>query len=59
MYKKELFKYLRVKKVAALLGVHPATVKRWVQDGKIEVQQVGHYGHIRVKWPLQKPGLLI
>jgi excisionase family DNA binding protein len=50
------YQYLSVKEVAKLLGFHPETVKRWARDGKIEVQQAGHYGQIRVKWPLQKPG---
>ena len=48
--------YLSVKQVAQLLGFHPETIKRWARDGKIEVQQAGHYGHIRIKWPLAKPG---
>ncbi|MBI5788227.1 MAG: helix-turn-helix domain-containing protein [Candidatus Schekmanbacteria bacterium] len=50
------FNYLTVKQVAELLGFHPETIKRWAREGKIEVQQTGHYGHIRVKWPLEKPG---
>ena len=50
------YHYLSVKQAAELLGFHPETIKRWARDGKIEVQQAGHYGHIRVKWPLVKPG---
>jgi excisionase family DNA binding protein len=46
-------RYLSIKEVAKLLGFHPETIKRWARDGKIKVQQVGHYGHIRVKWPLE------
>ena len=55
MHSNENFLYLNVKQVAELLGFHPETIKRWARDGKIEVQQAGHYGHIRVKWPLVKP----
>lgn len=58
MYRDENYQYLSVKQVAELLGFHPETIKRWARDGKIEFQQAGHYGHIRVKWPLKKPGLL-
>jgi excisionase family DNA binding protein len=57
MDSKEDYQYLSVKQVAALLGFHPETIKRWARDGKIEVQQTGHYGHIRIKWPIGKPGL--
>lgn len=57
MYINQNHQYLSVKQVAELLGFHPETIKRWARDGKIEVQQAGHYGHIRVKWPLEKPGL--
>ncbi len=46
-------RYLTIKEVAKLLGFHPETIKRWARDGKIKVHQVGHYGHIRVKWPLE------
>jgi len=55
MYSNQKFQYLSVKQVAQLLGFHPETIKRWARDGKIEIQQAGHYGHIRVKWPLEKP----
>ena len=55
MYSSEDHHYLSVKQVAELLGFHPETIKRWARDGKIEVQQAGHYGQIRVKWPLVKP----
>ena len=48
-------RYLSVKEVAQILGFHPETIKRWARDGKIEVAQAGHYGRIRVKWPLVKP----
>jgi excisionase family DNA binding protein len=54
---KDSFQYLSVKKVAELLGFHPETIKRWARDGKIEVQQTGRHGHIRIKWPLEKPEL--
>ena len=57
MFSNENYHYLSVKQVAALLGFHPETIKRWARDGKIEVQQAGHYGHIRVKWPLVNPGV--
>jgi excisionase family DNA binding protein len=57
MYRTKSYQYLSVREVAKLLGFHPETIKRWARDGKIEVQQAGHYGHIRVKWPLEKPGL--
>jgi excisionase family DNA binding protein len=56
MHSNKNIRYLSVKQVAELLGFHPETIKRWARDGKIEVQQAGHYGHIRVKWPLVKPG---
>ena len=59
MYPNDRQQYLSVKQVAELLGFHPETMKRWARDGKIEVQQTGHYGHIRVKWPLKKPGLTL
>ena len=49
-------KFLTVKEVARLLAYHPETIKRWVRDGKIVFQQAGHYGHLRIKWPLEKPG---
>jgi excisionase family DNA binding protein len=48
-------KFLTVKQVAELLGFHPETIKRWAREGKIVYQQAGHYGHIRIKWPLEKP----
>jgi len=57
MFTNDSFQYLSIKQVAALLGFHPETIKRWAREGKIEVQQAGHYGHIRVKWPLAKPGV--
>ena len=47
-------KYLTVKEVASLLGFHPETIKRWAREGKISVLQIGHYGHLRIKWPLEK-----
>src|SRR4030042_1317470 len=56
MFNQENLQYLSVKEVAALLGFHPETIKRWARGGKIEFQQAGHYGHIRVKWPLERPG---
>jgi excisionase family DNA binding protein len=56
MNSNENYQYLSVKRVAELLGFHPETIKRWARDGKIEIQQAGHYGQIRVKWPLEKPG---
>ncbi len=46
-------RYFTIKEVAKFLGFHPETIKRWARDGKIKVHQVGHYGHIRVKWPLE------
>jgi excisionase family DNA binding protein len=46
--------YLTVKEVADILGFHPETIKRWARDGKIEFEQTGHYGHLRIAWPLRK-----
>jgi excisionase family DNA binding protein len=54
-YVDEKNRYLTVKQVAELLGFHPETIKRWARDGKIEVHQSGHYGHLRIRWPLEKP----
>jgi excisionase family DNA binding protein len=46
--------FMTVKEVAGILGFHPETIKRWARDGKIEYEQAGHYGHLRIAWPLRK-----
>jgi excisionase family DNA binding protein len=50
----EKSQFLTVKQVAHILGFHPETIKRWARDGKIDYEQAGHYGHIRIAWPLRK-----
>jgi excisionase family DNA binding protein len=54
MPREENLQYLTVKEVADILGFHPETIKRWARDGKIEFEQFGHYGHLRIAWPLRK-----
>jgi excisionase family DNA binding protein len=46
--------FLTVKEVADILGFHPETIKRWARDGKIDYEQAGHYGHLRIFWPLRR-----
>jgi len=38
---------LKVDEVAAMLGVHPKTVYRWIREGKIEVIKLPS-GRIRI-----------
>ncbi|MFH1405272.1 MAG: helix-turn-helix domain-containing protein [Patescibacteria group bacterium] len=38
-------KLLSVNEVAELFGVHPETVRRWDNDGKLKAIRVGEGGH--------------
>lgn len=40
---------LTVKEYAALMRVHPETVKRWCRKRLIPAEQVGRKGHWRIK----------
>ena len=36
-------KYLTIKELATAIGVSPATVTKWIRDGKVSAYQVGPY----------------
>ena len=36
-------KYLTIKELATAIGVAPATVTKWIRDGKVSAYQVGPY----------------
>lgn len=40
--KKEL---LTINEVAEIFGVHPETLRRWDNDGKLKAIRIGEFGH--------------
>jgi len=38
-------KFLKIREVAELLGVHQETVRRWDRDGKLKSIRIGKTGH--------------
>lgn len=46
MENKEL---LTIKEVAQILGVHPETLRRWDNEGKLKAVRIGQFGHRKYK----------
>lgn len=45
--KTKLLRLLRIKEAAHLLGVHPATLRRWDKEGKLRAVRIGSRVHPR------------
>jgi len=39
-------KYITVREVAEMFGVHQETVYRWLREGKLKYIRIGHIYHI-------------
>ena len=48
-YGNELSRMLTINEVAHLLHVHPGTVRRWEQQGRLKSYRLGPKGSIRFK----------
>jgi excisionase family DNA binding protein len=44
-----LDKLLKIKDVAEILNIHPSTIRRWSEQGKIEAYRIGNRGDRRFR----------